>query len=175
MAGDAPGLLRPGRLRVTSFYERPTQSEINAYRFGPVTFALAVAGSHVLVIAVQYGELPWVDMPFEVHRIAPERRGVPTGDPYDAVWIRSVLVDASTGVVQALRIDAVDGEFACGLRAAVWEQLETARDDDAAAQELHRIRAEYPTSELLALHRAEERARGIAIAGGDVRLSVDHY
>ncbi len=110
----------PTYCELTSFYNGPTSSEIAAYRSGPVAFALAVAGPHVLVIAVQYGDLPWVDMPFEVHRIDPAGRGVPAGDPYEPLWIRSVLVDAST--VHALRIDAVEGEFAGGLRAAVWER-----------------------------------------------------
>ncbi len=53
--------------------------------------------------------------------------------------------------------------------------LGTARDDDAAAEELRQIRAEYPTSELLASRRADEYTEGTLIAGGDVPLSVHFY
>jgi hypothetical protein len=97
-----------GTSELAMFVPNPTRDEVEAFRTGPLQLAVVAPSRHALFVAARWGSLPWVDMPFEAHRVTAAGRGVPAGGPKDRLPIRSVLVDAESGIVAALRLDLLD-------------------------------------------------------------------
>jgi hypothetical protein len=141
-------VLGPSGCELALFYPEPTAAEVRAVRSDPAQWTL-IAGDHVAMFCVRFGVLPWADFPYEAWREAEEHRGVPAG-PGEGLLLPVVLVDASTGIVKAIRVTNWPAPFADAVRAAVARQLARPADDAAAAAELGAL-YEHTTEELVAL------------------------
>src|SRR4051812_8009229 len=50
------------------FWDNPEPEEVEAHGSGAARFGLIDGSPHVLVLAYQFGDLPWSDAPFQIHR-----------------------------------------------------------------------------------------------------------
>ncbi|KRF37368.1 hypothetical protein [Nocardioides sp. Soil805] len=158
------------------FWPDPDPMERAAHQAGPAEFALIDESPHLLVLAYRFGDLPWCDSPFQIHRHREEDRAWPAGGPDGQIAMRTVLVDASTGIVVSLRVDALSLGFSNAVRVAVAEQLLHEPNDDEAQRRLNALYDKYPSSEVMA-------RQGATIAcstpeptlGGTRDLSISYY
>ncbi|WP_331732480.1 hypothetical protein OG613_48075 (plasmid) [Streptomyces sp. NBC_00015] len=137
----------------------PTTHEVKAFRKGNAEFAL-VPGRHHLMWAYKFTDpqdsdprhgIQWSDQPWEYHRqAAGPAAAVPAGRG-GSFQLQLVLVDASTGVVEALRMIGPSVEFADALRDAVEAQASVPHDPAAANRELESVYTRYKSSTDLVL------------------------
>lgn len=146
-------LYHPGRtrwpesplLRMTSkgmelalFYSAPTSSEIREVKNGLAQWAW-ISGQHAGLLLFRFGTQPWADTPYQAHR--DQDPAVPGNR------IQVVLVDASTGIVRALRATTWSEEFTAEVRANVAAQLAGPANDAGAGAEIDGWYA-YETADL---------------------------
>ncbi|MDF2092586.1 hypothetical protein P0Y31_09540 [Knoellia sp. 3-2P3] len=140
--------LTPSYCELVRFWPAPSPSEVAAHD-GPASFAAVVASADLFLFGYKFGSLAWSDTPFQVGRLETHLQGVPAGEPEEPLHLRTVLVDATTGLVQTMRTDIFEGEFAAVVRTAVYMQLEKDFDDSAAGALLQQIYQHYRTPEEL--------------------------
>jgi len=110
---------------LTLFFEAPSTQEKLAVKRGPWRFALYEHGS-VLFLCHRSKTSPWSDSPYSWHRVPLERRQVPPvleGDERAVLGI--VLVDAATGVVEAIRSLSWSPDFSTAVHEAIRRQIES--------------------------------------------------
>lgn len=137
---------------------RPRPYEVKAFGRGNAEFAIVPADRH-LMWAYRFTDpfnsnakngISWSDTPWEYHREASAEPVAVPGGPGTSFALHLVLVDASTGLVQALRLVGPTVEFADALRAAVDRQRATPYNEAAASREVDAVYARYPhTTDLL--------------------------
>ncbi|WP_327391469.1 hypothetical protein OG728_39020 (plasmid) [Streptomyces microflavus] len=155
-------------------FASPKPHEVKAFRQGNAEFAL-VPGQHHVMWAYKFTDpqdsnsrhgIPWSDQPWEYHRQAAVS---PTGAPAGrggSFPLQLVLVDADTGVVEALRLVGPPAEFADALRDAVDAQAAVPFDPAAADREIAAVYARCATTTDLVLSAV---ARWEALRDGTVR------
>lgn len=135
--------------RLLMFATRPTPAELVAFRpGGRVELALVVEGPAIVLLWSGAG-WPWSDAPYAWHLQAEGHRkagrgemGAPSTAPIPegaGVPLDMLLVDASTGILRAIRRVAMPGHFALALHHAIAAQAEApwgARAYDAALARL---------------------------------------
>jgi hypothetical protein len=124
---------RGGEHELRLFLKTPSAEEIEMIRFGLSRFALAVTGP-VIWLAFKFGDLPWSDASFNIHLVPdPERQPPPplTREQGRAL-LNVILVDADTGIVQALRLVSFSPAFSNALHKAIQAQWETGWPGDDA-------------------------------------------
>lgn len=136
----------------------PKSYEVKAFR-GSAEFAIVPADRHLMWCYrfvdpfnsnVKRNGIPWSDAPWEYHREASAEPVAVPGGPGESFALHLVLVDAVTGVVQALRLITPPVEFADALRGAVDRQRVTSYDQAAATREINAVYARCPsTTDLL--------------------------
>jgi hypothetical protein len=116
---------RRGQHELRLFMDRPTAHEVEVVRSGLSRFALAVTGPVIWLLFI-FGNLPWNEAVFNIH-LVPEAERQPPPAPtrvQQRASLQVVLVDASTGLVQALRVLAFSGAFTNALHGAIQAQLD---------------------------------------------------
>lgn len=157
------------------FWASPDPAEIFAHTSGPADFALIDKSPHLLVLAYRFGDLPWSDSPFQIHRHRVEDRAWPQGGAEEQIAFRTVLVNASTGRIEALRFDALSVDFSNALRVAVAEQLLREPDEAEAERRLSSLYRRYPTPEAMVAEAAIHRCSTAGPAlGGSRPLSITY-
>ena len=158
------------------FWPNPDPLECAAHQAGPAEFALIDESPHLLVLAYRFGDLPWCDSPFQIHRHREEDRAWPMGGPDGQLAMRTVLVDASTGVVVSLRVDAWSLAFSNAIRVAVAEQLLHEPRDDEAQERLTALYGKYATPEEMVRERATHTySTDGPTLGGTRDLTINYY
>lgn len=116
---------RRGQHELRLFMDRPTTHEVEVVRSGLSRFALAVTGP-VLWLAFAFGDLPWNTATFNIHLVPEAEREAPPAPTriQQRALLHVVLVDAATGLVQALRVLALSGTFTNALHKAIQGQLD---------------------------------------------------
>lgn len=138
-------------------------SEIKAVREEPAEFGLYCEDG-IIFLLYRFGEiLPWSDSAFSWWNVAEEDRRIPEPrkHPSERILLKIILVEATTGVVKAIRVTTFSPEFT--------ERLHRAIRGQAAGKELSR---EEFTARSLAIYEkktpADLAARAIDITkGGD--------
>jgi hypothetical protein len=130
--------LAPRFCELALFYPGLGAGEIAQVRYGEAVFAW-VDGGPASVLCFKFGDLDWADCTYEPHLAPASERGAPrlTEDGHLVVGI--VLVEATTGVVAALRAVGWPPGFSAAVTGTVTRQLAARRDDDAAAAVLGRL------------------------------------
>lgn len=84
--------------------ERPTEFEIEQYRFGQPSFGLCVHGPVIFFLS-RYGSLPWGDAPYSANLNPPHLRGMPEDyAPGKRLLLQLMVIDSSTNRIAALRL-----------------------------------------------------------------------
>lgn len=121
-------VLRAGALGLTLFLPRPRAHEVEAVRTGDQEVVLAELPG-VLVLATRWGfgdddGLGWVVEPYDQRRADPASPFPDWLRTWSTVELWTVLVDADTGLIHALRVAALPPAAVRRIAAAIWRQVE---------------------------------------------------
>jgi hypothetical protein len=159
--------LREGAFDLTLFLPRPRAHEVEAVRTGEQELILAELPG-VLVVATRWGPdvgdgLGWVVEPYDQRRAAPASPFPDWLRTWSSMELRTVLVDADTGLIHGLRVAVLPPAAVRRIAAAVWRQVEEPVGADVAEETL----ASLPESpeELAAVPGA--RVEHLLLPGGD--------
>lgn len=153
---------RGGQHELLMRLKSPSPREIKHIRQWPCEFALAQAGG-VLFFLYRFGEaIQWSDAPFDWWRVPESERQAPPimESPQQRAILNITLIDASTGIIHALRTVSLSHEFTVALHQAIQTQI----DAGPVAGHEQRVAGAYrvfpTTADLL-------KVAGIRTAGGE--------
>lgn len=121
----------PDGIVLAQSLDTPTDEEKRQVRYDRFSMRL-LTRRHTILFLAKFGDSRWIDAPFSVHRI-PEAYRVCPPDPGPGYgWpLTVVLVDASTGLVVALRVLSLSRRFSCAVLRAFEAQKSRQADDNA--------------------------------------------
>lgn len=141
------------------FFNSPTEAEREAAARGPARFAW-IDSEHVGVLCYRFEPgIPWSDAPYTPHREEKYTAGVP-GPAGRHLLVLVYLVDATTGLIQAMRQVTWPPRFADAVRESVARMAAAPFSAAAADDALDAIFARYPDTADLVRHRADVTCRG---------------
>jgi len=140
---------RGGEHELILFFDRPTSKEVQAVSKERAEFALFVERS-LIVMVYRFGqEVPWSDAPYSIHLVPREERVVPpTPEPGMRAILHIILVDASSGIIRAMRGLSMSAEFTQALHHAIQEQAEMSFTRADYNGELEQLFAGYSSFDL---------------------------
>lgn len=115
---------RAGGHDLRLFYSRPRPPEIASVQEGEARFALAIYRD-VIFLCYRFGEhIPWSDCTYSWHLVDEAGRTLPPDwtEPEARALLTTVLVDADTGIVKALRVTSFSPSFTRQLHDAIRKQ-----------------------------------------------------
>jgi hypothetical protein len=116
---------RSGQHELQLFLSGPTPGEVAAIQAGPVEFGMSVEPEGLFVVT-RFGRTLAFDSSYQWHRVDPAERVPPPPHEETSPALRAVLaivlVDASTGIVRALRAVSYSPEFTRALHRAIADQ-----------------------------------------------------
>lgn len=143
-------------------WKEPTPFEIKMVRESRVEFRIYEFGSAIFFL-FRFGDGPWCDNPYSWHLVNEADRTLP--DPEPLLNARALLdiflVDASTGILKAMRCCTFSPEFTSKLEAMVREQAARPFDRDIHDEDIRITYYNYRTSNDLA------KAAVLRCFGGD--------
>lgn len=143
------------------FYPNVQPREIADVARGPARFALAVRGD-VILLCWRFGGLPWCDATYSIHLVPADERQEPPEPPTPETraLLQVILVEATTGIVKAMRAVSFAPDFTRRLHAAIREQLSRPYPgEDAYLAQITRLYSSY-TSPQIATQLAVATCRG---------------
>ncbi len=100
------------------------QKEIEAVRETPAEFGLYCENG-IIFLLYRFGEiLPWSDSAFSWWNVAEEDRRIPApqANPAERILLKIILVEATTGIVKAIRVTTFSPNFTEKLHEAIKNQ-----------------------------------------------------
>jgi hypothetical protein len=152
IAGQEPELLL--------LFANPTPAEVEAIQRGKAQFAW-IDSEHTAVLCYRFGDhVPWSDTPYTPHRerASDGTPGLPPGTGHQLVVV--ILVDATTGIVRALRQITWPPRFAGTVRKSVTRMLATPDSPEAADAAVDALYQRYPRTDDLVRQRADVTCTG---------------
>jgi hypothetical protein len=145
-------------LELRLFFGRPSKAEIRGVQDGACSFGFLTSGD-VLFFLYRFAGVSWSDVPYSWHLVPPERRVFPampdTGETRGLLQV--ILIDAETGIVQALRAVTLGRDFTRLFLRAIRAQASMSWCGQAEYdRQLAAVYQRYPTTDkLLAAARAQ--------------------
>lgn len=137
---------RGGSHELRLFFARPSSNEKQAIRKGMAEYALVVEQPVILLLS-RFGGMEWSDAPYSIHLEKEADRVAPPEVSGDQRYlITNLLVDASTGFLEVIRVASLSTVFTAALHQAIRDQLAAPFDQaayDAHLKEVYRVN---PTS-----------------------------
>jgi hypothetical protein len=151
---------RAGQHELTIFYNRPTPEEVEAFSRGEAEFALHYEGK-IIFFLYKFGGLAWADANYSWHLVGENERRVPppARSAEERALLNVLLVDASTGVLKAMRALTLSPRFTRALEHAIREQAAAAFSPRAHDASLAILYGKYATTNSL-LKAASVRSKG---------------
>jgi hypothetical protein len=111
---------RGGQHELVLFFNQPSRQEIQDVSTGKAEFALYVERS-LIILLYQFGQsIHWSDAPYNIHLVPADQRT--TAPENETALLHIMLVDASNGIIKAMRVISMPGEFVQALHKAINEQ-----------------------------------------------------
>ncbi|MBS1807572.1 MAG: hypothetical protein JST84_05210 [Acidobacteria bacterium] len=142
---------RAGHYQLVLCYNHPTPAEIQAAAADPAEFALKVVGP-VIFVCFRFGRsIPWSDAPFSIH-LAPEAVAeIPAPATRETrILLQVFLVDASTGILKAMRAFTFSPAFSRALEAGIAKQQEQPFDRPIYDQSINQVQRQFTSHQLAA-------------------------
>lgn len=117
---------RSGQHELVLFFDQPSEEEVEAVRAGACEFALVTQGI-ALALLWHFAPLPWGDAPYLYWKVPDGERLPPRwadSSSEDRALLTVILVDARTGIVQALRAVSWSPAFTVSVHLAIRRQIE---------------------------------------------------
>jgi hypothetical protein len=147
---------RSGTHELLLFLESPDAREVDDVARGEARFGLLVHGTAIFFL-YSFGGGPWSDAPFSIHLVPAAERKLPDVLRSDATRavLQVILVDASTGIVRALRLVSLSPEFTLELHSAIVAQAAQPADPAAHDRAIEAAYRRFPdTKAMVAAARA---------------------
>ena len=142
------------------FYQRPSAAEVSDIESGRAAFALATYRD-VIIICYRFGEQPWSDATYTWHLVPEDERTIPDFPASDEerALLHIVLIDATTGIVKALRACTYSPAFTAALHDAIRYQSAQPFNREEYDRQSQRVYAGH-TSRQIATQLARYRCVG---------------
>jgi len=130
-------------------FNSPTADEIAAVQNRHAQFALTVTDD-IIWLLFRYEGIQWQDAPYSWHLMPEDERELPEPLPTEPhrATIHTVLIDAETGIVRAVRVLTFTSLFTLYLHEAITRQAaEPWPGREACDQQVAEIYAEYTTEQ----------------------------
>ena len=139
---------RASSLELRMFFSRLTHSDIRAIKNGRCTFAFAVIDG-IIFFLFEFGKAcTWSDNSYSIHLVPEYERTIPpTLHDHESALLHIILVEATTGIIVALRVISLSYDFSTKLFDAIREQATQPFDRNEHDRKLASIYARYPTVE----------------------------
>jgi len=138
-------------------FDRPAKTEIENIKRGNIELAVYPA-DEVLFMLFKFGSLNWIDVPYSVHLSKDlELQEVEEGKGYA---LHVTLIDASTGIVEVLRLIGLSTKFSIQLRKLIMSQKEKPFDIKAYNNKINHIYNNYSTKDLVSRTILNYRHKG---------------
>ena len=141
---------RGGEHELILFLNAPTRDEIYDVKKGAAHLALYVE-RNLIILLYKFGQsIRWSDAPYSIHLVPKEERVEPAAtDENSWALLHILLVDASNGILKAMRVISLSPEFTSALHRAIKDQAAMPFTVDSYNAELAGLYAGY-SSETLA-------------------------
>jgi hypothetical protein len=145
-AGEYNYRARSHELRL--FFSNLSRADVRAVSNGPADFALLMQ-KDVLFFLYRFGEaVPWSDAPYSLHKVAqkfPDEASLPPTElAGKSVLLNILLIEATTGIIQAVRVIGFPSSFSQALHEAIrktWDAPFSEASYNAQIDEAYRL---YP-------------------------------
>jgi len=132
-------MLRDDGHELALFFASPSGREVDIVSRGEAELGVLVRGS-VIFFLYRFGsagEIDWSDAPFSIHRVPKEERvDAPAVVSGERGRLAVVLIDASSGLVRALRRISLSAVFTAELHAAIRAQAAAPYDPSVYSADL---------------------------------------
>lgn len=142
---------RAGAHMLDLFYRNLSASEIDDIRFAPVELAINTqASKDVIFFLYRFGSAPWSDAPYTWHMVTKDEQTMPaTLADGEGQLLSVTLVEATNGIIRALRVVSMSPHFSRKLHDAIRAQAARPFDQATYDAELARCYQRYPDSQAL--------------------------
>jgi hypothetical protein len=128
------------------FFNSPTETEIESIKKGEFEIGF-YQKDEVIFIMAKFQGMPWMDAPYSVHLSQPfEFQEITEGKGFG---LTTLLVDANTGILKAIRYSGLSTEFSRKLRIAIENQKNISWDERSYNQKIDMIYDNYSTDDLV--------------------------
>jgi len=128
------------------FFNSPTDAEIESVKKGKFEIRF-YQKDEVIFILTKFQGIPWMDAPYSIHLSQPfEFQEITEGKGFG---LTTLLVDANTGILKAIRYSGLSTEFSQKLRIAIENQKSIPWDADAYHKKINMIFGNYSTDDLV--------------------------
>lgn len=136
------------------FLASPTAGEIEGISGAPAEFALAVEGSALFLLS-QFGDgtpglgMPWSDTPYSWWLVLAHERQLPNPEPgsEERILLHVLLIDATTGILKAMRALTFSPEFSRALINTIRRQARTSFDKVSHDNDINLAYHRYPSTQ----------------------------
>ncbi len=149
---------RAGQHELRLFLRTPNRQEITDVESGEARFALAVERD-IIFFCYRFGQGDWGDCGFSIHLVPEDERILPElPKAGERALLTTLLIDAETGLLKAIRVTSLSPKFTQRLHRAILGQAARPFPDDYD-QQAEAVYHRY-TSAQLAMNRAVVRCWG---------------
>jgi hypothetical protein len=142
---------RGGEHELILFLAHPSSKEVSDLQNGISEFALYVEND-LIILLYRFGQsIDWSDAPFSIHLVPPAEKVLPNLIADEArALLHVLLVDASTGIIKAMRIISLSNVFSVALHQAINDQAKKPFNKSEFDRELAGLYNRYSSAALAA-------------------------
>lgn len=150
---------RAGLHELVLFYRQPRAREVRDISKGIAQFALYADGDQIILL-YRFGIEAWSEAPYSWHRVSAEEQELPGLDfpPDMGASLTIILVDASTGIIRAMRLIGLGRDFTLALHHAIRDQAALPYNREQYEANLARLQSRYTERNLAELSKAHYNA-----------------
>lgn len=130
------------------FFNKPTDKEIQQIKNDKFEIGLYTQDEIIFILS-KFGDLDWMDSPYSVHLSPAVELEQSKGK--QGYGLNVLLVDASSGIIRAIRLIGLSNEFSCKLKDAMERQKTMSFNKIDYDQKINRIYSKYNTDNLVNL------------------------
>ena len=145
---------RDGGHELRLHYRHPSWQEIHAVQSGPCEFALVYEQGVLFLLFHFPPVIPWGDCPYSWHAVPEEQRTeplLPGPGQTLLVVLYVVLINANTGIVEALRPVLLPPAFGTALHTSIHAQMALPDDPERFSASVREIYQQYRTPQALSV------------------------
>ncbi len=134
------------------------ETKLEIIRSGEAEFAFYEDGPAIFFL-FRFGKvISWTDAVYSWHLVQRELRGVPDESTVGGAALKVLIVDAGTGILQAVREIKMDAEFTRLLHAAIIKQADGSFNGQSYAKYINGVWNQYTAEDMLEMANARFKA-----------------
>lgn len=129
------------------FFDQPSNKEVDYIKSGKFQTKF-YEYEEVIFMLFKFGSLSWIDAPYSVHLSQPFEFAEELEQENIGLGLQIYLIDATTGILKAMRLIGLGHDYSLKLRDAILKQKGKAFDLDAYDFKISEIYKRYNTDQL---------------------------